>query len=705
MSIEDFKNSSAYCGGKFGSIWEIQLQKCDHVHGSVECGADPNSEPCYNTYKTCQRKCNFKCKNKSEFKTNCEDKSFLTIAPSGYSPDVQSYTNQSGDFKLFSGAPAVSSQTLVLSDSRGSDWEDDPYPERRTKDPKENGTRIEKWIQRNDIEGRLVHWYYGACGSSFPDSWIKRSFFIDSIDGPNGKNCTYSLKLKDQFSLISSDKRKIPAEIEGLRFQSPVLPQSTHINVPGLRAAFERSYINASNAPQIMTICSGDYVYDVVQEPLCNNTANGSRYKIINKGVCGTKRLTGEDKIEVDEQLTIAKYWPKGTNIVEIIFDIIFQNGVGIPSSQSFNGEPLFEDIEQCDCGPFLADLYDPESFKDMANCVKDYFTDDVIICDPTSPNELLDEIAKAYLIAPYIDDCTGMIKLKRISPPDCNIDLEIIDECFMSNFKMKRNRSNRLTSVKTYAEPENCASGNSDLLLQNIVYNTLSLQDDSNPLANFLSCDAYTWKPPKSEDIRTRFFNGCNRYQALNVASRMAYIRKDAPIEVEFEISGAHLCFNKTDYILLNNQNLQNSFGCASDEVFIVNSINLQDATGNCWSIKAESTGFKNSDNWATNFGCDSCGSVYHDFTGTPEERHMTYAELLVRFDEILDEVCPNRNLESVFDPATDHESPEFFGENTNNCNSTPYVNPDYSDDNRDVGSYIRDLYKCNYKPCANMW
>ena len=715
MTIEKFRQASKECGNKYANVWEIVVEGCSETYGVNDgvtgCFANPNDPPCHETFKTCKSKCDFSCENKSYFFTDCDEKVFLNFAPNGFFPNVTTASYTAGNYVLCGGAPAVGSQDITIQDSRNSDYLGDPYTERRVKKPKDNGTGIEKFLQRNEVEGRLVRWYYGACNSSFPDSWISRNYFIDSVTPAGNDNCLYNFKLKDQFSIISSDKRTVPQTLGQIKTDSDINPFTSTIRIPSLMQAYKSTFSSTTILPKKIPICIDGYVYNVSQQPTDLNNAEGSIYKIIDKNICNTKPLTGDSKIESGAEVTIAKYWPKGTNIVQIIFDILFQDGVGIPSIQNFNSNAFFkgDGTFSCDCGPLLENLYDLDSFIELSKtCASMYFTDEIVICSPTSQSELLDEIAKSYLIAPYIDDFTGQIKVKQITPPGCEDEIYELDECVTASFRAKRNKNNRFTRVETWSDPADCSAGAEDLLLRHVDLAVVALESDDTGVDSILGCNFYQWVPTKKKKIQTRFFSGCNLYQDAHIGNRTLFMRKETPIEVEFEVTGNFLYFNKTDYICIRSDTLQDVHGCNSDNIFIVNSVTLSNNKGNCWVVKAESTGFKKSQKWATRLNCtDTCGNFRYDYSV-----HLTYDQLKSKLNEILSEECYNASvagfIDGDIDPIETHDvnltdptlNPHFSGE------GKAKAKEDFQENSVSTKvNHIKELYSCVDVECTRMW
>jgi hypothetical protein len=692
MSLEDFRKTSKKCGNKYASIWEIQLERCTERHGEGGCNANSENEPCFGTRETCQSLCDFKCKNHSYFFTDCDDKALLDVAPNGFKPNVVSSSITAGEYKVCGGLPSTETQTITLQDGRSSDYFDDPYPERRTKSPKENGTGLEKWIQRNDIEGRLVRYYYGACGSSFPGSFIKRNYFIDSINGPSGDDCKYTLKLKDAFHLIHDDRRKVPTQVYNLKLGAPVLSSSSTLNIPGLQEAYEATVQDEDIQSSIITVCFAEHVYRVQQQPADINNAEGSIYKIIEKNVCGSKPLTGTNKVDKGQDVTIAKSWPKYTNVMEMAYDILFQDGVGIPSTQNFNFNQTSttNQKETCDCGPFLDNLVDIDQIhEEMNSCGSLYFLDETVICEPESPRKLLDNISNAFLTTPFINDETCLVNMHVLRPPTCKEieTMPLFDSCniIRGSFKMTRNRNERITQVETKAEAQNCAENGSDTVYVAIDKSNFNSGADNSPFISIANCDPTNWKLQKSKEIDSRFHQGCNAYQADMIGARVLYMRERPPISIEFEVAGCHLTVGKTDMFKVRSDKLQDIYGCDPKQIFIVNHATLKSPRANTWIIKAESTGFFEDDIWSETTNCTQEGECGDTLVTDRNQPRLDEYRLLI--ERVIFENCKNANLQNI------------GGEDT-----LAKKNPDFEYSNY-APSYIDDFYKCNTHKCPKLW
>ena len=703
MSIQEFREASKNCGSKFASVWEIKLEQCTKQYAGEGCGADENDLPCRNTFKTCKSKCDFECRNKSFFHSDCDDNCLLDIAPEGYVPDVVSFSTNGSKFEICQGMPGVETQVLKLQDSKGSDYFEDPYRDRRPHNAKDKGTRLEKWIQANNMEGRLVTWHYGPCDGSYPDSWLKRDYFIDSINGPTGRDRQYTLKLKDPFSLITEDKRTVPPTTNNLKLNATINRASNTIDVPFLLQEYQNTFFDTAIAdiPDDFYVCIDDKIMRVRPEELSNNNERKSIFRIIEKGVCDTDVLGFDEEIKKDTPVTLAKHWPKGTNIVQIIFDIIFQDGVNIPSTQLFRSDVLFkgEGEDTCDCGPVLGNIFDEECFTDLARtCASFYFTDEVIICEPTSIKDLLNEIAQTYLIAPYIDDFTGLVKLKQIVPPKCDeiASFPVIDECsiLLGSESINRDRNRVATEVSLFTNPPNCLADRNDYQFTNAALSSANLVvDENSSFQGVATCNNPAWRLPKRKSIFTRFLRGCNLYQRDLISRRTLELRQNIPIEFTFTVSGKDLTFVKGDYIIINHPLLQDIDGCETKDIFYVKSLGPTNSKANLWKVVAESSGFNQCDVWVTSTTCDDlsdCGTLNIDIT---DDQAPTFREVEEFFRQLREENCVVDNLAAQSETATSVD-----------VNFDP-DNPELDTQSNQVARMYQELANCQTINCKKMW
>ena len=566
MTSEAYR-AAACVGKKPVTVARIQVQECAEVYGQGACYAtDP--EPCDQTYKRCKARCAFNCRNVEYTHASCTTGQLGTA----YDPNLTGPAEYNyGLVEFCKGLPQAATATLQFDDGPGCDYAD-PYLEQRS-DFDAAGYRMARFDARHRLEGRQLLLDQGWCDVPYPAAFNRQRLFIDSFTGPSGDNCRWTMKAKDALSFLNDNAAKWPAAEAVTTLAFELEPDSTSLVV------FDTPATNANAT----AFCINDEAIlvefaNTVTMPITGELAYA--FRIVERAICGS--TLNAETVEVDTVVNYAAYWPKGTNVATVYFDLL--TGAG--------GLPWFD--QDCECGPFSTCVVDVQSFREFLNgCGKPYTIAETVICKPTGLRTIFDELA-VFGAWPYLDDCDQKIKLHFYQPTWCDpaTDLPTFYEQQLIDCRVdvRPKAAERFSTVEIYGNPQDCTKGVSSDNLQ------LLAQVSGNSGAGEV-CGNPNWMPPRTREIRSRFLDRSNNFLANKLAQRIWYARRETPRQITFRIHPSNLPadLRKTSFFRVKHKKL--------DTVRTPSPIywlqRMRPIGGNCWEIQAITSGFDENQRW----------------------------------------------------------------------------------------------------------
>ena len=214
--------TSATVGREPIQIVEIKQPFCTRTYGVAPCTASGTAdEKCYNTRKTCQDVPNFDLGSLSLYFSSGEVAAREVSGATYILPFLQSVSTVPTKVNLAGSSPDASGigtrelLTITMVDSQHTDERVDPYLAGRSWDPlaKERGTFWTRWLARNPYRQNIeVIVYEGYSGQALGDM-VKRTYFLDSIQGPRGGAVT--LQCKDVLARAEERKAQAPLASPG----------------------------------------------------------------------------------------------------------------------------------------------------------------------------------------------------------------------------------------------------------------------------------------------------------------------------------------------------------------------------------------------------------------------------------------------------------------------------------------------------------
>lgn len=199
-------------------IMELDLDTCSLTYGTLPCTASGAAgSECYNTFGTCQDTGNFTKATKTyRFSSVRID----DLQAAGDVPTIPSLTNVQTAPTILTpgkGFGVRSTCTVSLTDHPFNDRMVDDYVDNRSYNPETQGTFWGKLIARNQYyENRVMRiktGYLAADGSYDASNFVTRTYFIDTIKGPD-KSGKVTVTGKDVLKFADAEKAQWPVQSE-----------------------------------------------------------------------------------------------------------------------------------------------------------------------------------------------------------------------------------------------------------------------------------------------------------------------------------------------------------------------------------------------------------------------------------------------------------------------------------------------------------
>lgn len=381
---------------------EIDLEVCSLTHGVSPCPA--TGEPCFNTRKTCQA-------------LEAYDPEVQTLRlgqPTIYNPgDIAAVENISGVsytpslVKLGESIGARASLTVNCTDHPSPDTGagGDPYVSQRNYDPFKRGTFWGKLRARHPyLRGRVLRWYNGRVGQTI-DQMERRTFIIDTIDGPSTRG-TFTIKAKDPLALTDSQRAQAPRLSRGLLAAGigTGTGVAATLTPPGVGADYPASGKVAIGGNEI-----------------CTFTRSGDVLTLTGRGINNTE-VSGHD---ADDRVQLVLEYD-GETPAFILNDLMTTYG-NVPASfiNLLNWE--------AEVAEFISRLYSG------------------VIAEPTPVVDLINELLEQAAISVWWDELGETIRLQVLRNVTQGSFVYTDDFMLAGSFKQKDQPSKRVSQVWTY--------------------------------------------------------------------------------------------------------------------------------------------------------------------------------------------------------------------------------------------------------------
>lgn len=589
------------CRDQRVTLIEVIMDVCANVFNTNPCSAA--GEPCYNTFNTCRDHCNYACEPKSYIFTTCEVPPHLAIQ---YTPNVRSVSNSGTQLSLGKTFSTRGRISIDFDDIPHNDLGFDPYWPRGAIPicPSDKpGTLLGRWIARTEyFQNRRVNVYDGYCDQALCE-FTKRSYFIDSI-APSGDAGKVTMVLKDPLILVSdkaavcpsNDARLVAPRIEGNEFPLEFLLGGALDNNEGEddqpysqigQFLFQDNYLAGDPAQDLFFtrlthVCVGSEVLRV-QPEINSAVPQGWNVRLLERATCGTEISAHK----IGDQVSAAETFNK-QHIADVICRLLTECSEIQEIALACSG-----DVEE---------IIDFESFE-AYRCARPLnYTGEVIICKAEGITTLLDQISEEFLLFLYYDPDMGKIRILDFAPPDCDAEIETIDECEMQKNSLSLRRDTDWNNVVSiYYDITDCSKS-----LSKSNSNSLAIRVDSDTLRS--PAERRKFRARNNKEIVSRWFDSCNSFLPKTMAERRLQLDGTpgltATIGVKYDKGE---CFNYGQYVRLNHARIQDIHGEPSTDLWYVTGKSVQ---GSFTSMTLRRTPFDNG--IVAGFNCDtSCPTI----------------------------------------------------------------------------------------------
>ena len=600
---------SSECRDQRVTIFKISLDYCDNAHGQGACSA--SGTQCFNTWNTCQRKCDYSCSVKHYWFTSCLVPPHLATS---YTPNIISVDSNPTSLEIGKTFSTRGRIKVCLQDMPHNDQGFDPYWQDRSVIPivcadDVQGTLFGRWIERvKYFENRLVEIYNGYCDQPLCD-FVKETYFIDKVEPPDasGKVC---FTLKDPLVLAEdknaqcprAESKTVATQIIGNEYELPFTlgvdldgvdddPDDDEIARPYSQVnqyLFRNNYLLGDPKQdacfaRLKHICIGKEVLRVRAE-VNNATPQGWNVVLLDRGVCGSPISPHKSGAKV----ALAETFDK-----EHVTDVVLRMLLSCTD---------LSDVAIACCEDEPINLINYESFEQYRCDAPQSMVGEVIICKSTGLTTLLNELSDQFMFFLFFNAETGKIEIKNLAPPACNLVVPKIENCQIAKGSFSRRQTDdRYNQITYFHNTINCAESLSDSNLGDV---TVSISADA--LAE--TCNRREYKTRKNKIIKSRWIDECNKYIARANGERWLMLRncpaEQVTIDTTFDVGK---CVEMGGFAQIEHDRLQDETGGPLQDYWMLKGKhNVKD----CTRLTFERTAFNN--NMTACFDCDSeCVSV----------------------------------------------------------------------------------------------
>lgn len=583
------------CRGERISLVEFIIDGCANTHGSAPCTA--TGAQCYNSFNTCQDRCNYVCQTKSYWFSTCGNVPPHILAQN-YTPNIKSISSNPTTLEIGKTFSTRGRIKICFQDIPHNDQGFDPYFPRGAipiicaEDVP--GTLFGRWIERvKYFQNRRVNVYHGYSDQALCD-FVKESYFIDSFTGPDN-NCEVCFTLKDPLILAEDKNAECPrtddkiAASQVIGNESPISlflganldgvdtdPDDDEEAKPYAEVGnylFRNNFL-VGNPEQdrcfmrLKHICIGNEVLEVRAE-INNATPQGWNLVLVDRGVCGS--TIGPHKI--GDKIALAETFEQ-QHVSDVVCRLLTECS------------EINEIAVNC-CEDDPANLINFDSFKDYRCEAPLNYICETIICKPVGVTTLLKELSEQFLFFLYFDSKTGKITIQNLAPPECSKVVDTIELCDIAkNSFSKKTSEDYYNQITYFYDTADCSKGLSEdnLSKASVTISADALRD---------ACERREYKTRKNKKINSRWINECNEYLAKTNGERWLCIRSCSPETVSIDVTYDYgLCVDLGDYRKISHPKLQSIDGRESDALWLLKGKN---DNGDCTKLTFEKADYYN--------------------------------------------------------------------------------------------------------------
>lgn len=408
-------------------IVEIQQPFCEHTFGSAPCAASGTADTkCYNTRATCQDPDNFSLGTPLslyfsrgrgiECALDCTPYVIPSLVSVSTSPTRVNLARSNPDAKGLGNRALC---TITFQDHQHTDRLVDPYVDGRSWNPlsRERGSFWSRWLVRNKYRQNLkIIVYEGYEGQAVADM-VKRTFFLDSVSGPDGRGIV-TIKGKDILSRLEERKAQVPVASPGELFR-PVSDTDTSFEIAN---AVEADY------PASGTLLVGDELMTYTGRA---TSTNGIEITGVTRGTDNTTAT------EHDQETLVQTCWRVEDEAVTDVLEELLVDYSGIDSS-FINSTQWAEEAD---------DFLTPYRLT-------------TLVTKPTSVFELVSQIQEQCQIYIWWDERDADIKLRKIrGVEDVPDTLTEESHIIADSFSLTEKPRERVSQVWVYYDRRNYTS------------------------------------------------------------------------------------------------------------------------------------------------------------------------------------------------------------------------------------------------------
>jgi len=382
MAYDDIKKES---GREPVWLCELDVDRCANVYGVSACTASGASgSECYNCLSTCQVTTAY---SKSSYTLRFSSTRLDGVQATGEAPTFPTVLSVGTAPTVLTPAKGLgirSTVSVTLADHPWTDEVTDPYVSNRTYDPETQGTFWGRFLARElyyeGREMRVKTGYLDSAGAYDPSNFITRTYFIDSISGPDASG-KVTVKGKDVLRFTDREKAQLPTQSQAT-LSSDISASTTSFSVADpnddIKAAYDagQTYIRIDDETMLVTNLSG------ASSPYTLTVTRGAMPSVYQ----GT--MTAEDH---NEDATVQNcYFYNAEDIDDIIKHLIVDTA-GISSA--------------------FTDLTGWQAVVDNGLQNYEFST---LITEPTGVKDLLDEITQHSILL-WWDERDQLVKMDSI--------------------------------------------------------------------------------------------------------------------------------------------------------------------------------------------------------------------------------------------------------------------------------------------------
>lgn len=430
-------------------VFELQQPSCAHTFGLAPCAATGSPDTkCYNTFATCRDTANFAFGTPLSLCFTTGKVAEMGIPGLPYViPSLVSVSTSPTRLNLASSNPDAQGLgnralcSIVLQDHTHSDRLVDPYLSGRSWDPlsRERGSFWTRWLARNRYRQNIPLKVYEGYAGQRLDQMSGRSYFLQSIKGPNSGG-RITIQGKDILARLEERKAQAPLASSGVLYAA-IDDSVTGFEVAG---AVEADY------PASGTLRVGGEIMTYTDRAA---SANGITFSGVVRGTDGTT----PDSHSVDDGVQACLRY---TNMRpdDLLEDLLVTHG-GIDASY------LSLDLWQAEVDAHL------NAYRLSA-----------LITEPTGVSQLVSEVQLQATCTIWWDERKAMVDLKAIrgidAAPPLLTDAAHIVEGSVSIGEKPRERVSRVWMFYNVIDPTGGVADVGNFRNQFIVANLQSETD-----------------------------------------------------------------------------------------------------------------------------------------------------------------------------------------------------------------------------------